>query len=919
MEKDNKEKKDSKGKKILYFLLGFIIVVAVVAIVGYLFEAFSGFPKGHDAYAHVSKLKFISDFFPEHRWYYQWANGMLFSGSYAPLFYLMGLPLIKLGIAIPNIIIIFCFLTLVFIGLGIFGFIYSMTKSFWGGILGSVIALFSFSIWTWAIEGAVYPRIMGGGLLVMTLWLVAAYVKSIIENPNKKSKGLLILAVLFLFLTMICHVLLAFVTWILIFFIVCFFPLPWKKRMGVFLSVFGFSFFLASFFYFPLLTGFLFGGSGVTFFGVIATVLPMPVSYAFNPEGIGYFVIPLLILSLIIYPILRSKKQKFSVSPARTVWPIIFGLSIFLFYAFIGYTGLSGRYYYINGFIPYSAAFLITIFSAIIFGSLFGFLIKGASRGKKIFLIVLTVLIISAQGYAFYSNYEAVKEVHVYDSMAEDSPEYRTQQIIDLPKEDYQHRFATIDAFQADWFSSIYKTPQTRHYYGQGILHPNWHFWLEQTLYTPENFPIIETKNALDWFSIKWFSVEDSIETQEYPSLENLRAASESRYLKEDDLELIDMEIYNVYLEVFENKEVKPILSANNSPNILYIGSEAGYYTFVHNLSFNNYGSEKLIPVRGKKYIDDYEILELYDFDALFLYNYDYHNQEKAYWLLDNYVKSGRGVILETWNSPDAPIKGGEVVNLPEPSPINPLDFDEIKEKWSFGSSQTHEVLEDIDLTKFSLASYMGYDWKMSTSTESGIRPWAETILAHQGSPLIVGGEYGSGRIIWSGFNFNYHINSNRNTEESKLLENMIEWVLQRKPGQETKFEVTFVNPDKREIEVRKETRGIMFRESYYPLWKATLEGANGVVKSDMLYAGPGLMYVPVPAETEYPLKVTLTFEYSWSEKIGYVFSGLALIVFILFLLEDKFAKKLRVSRIASGSSKKISGSFKKWWEKDDD
>jgi hypothetical protein len=911
--------KERKNRKILFFVLGFFLVAGLVAAVGYLLGAFSGFPKGHDAYSHVTKLQFISDFFPQYRWHYQWAIGMLFSGSYAPLYYLLGLPLVKAGLAIPNVIIIFCFFTLVLIGLGVFGFIYTMSRSFWAAISGAAIALTSFSVWTWAVEGGVYPRIMGGGLMVMTLWLVAAWAKSLLSNPDKKANGLFFLSVLFLFLTMICHVLLALFTWLLIFFIVVIFPFSWKARWKLFFTVYGFSLFLASFYYFPLFAGFLTGSQAATFLGVIDKVLPMPISYAFKPSGIGYAVIPLLILSLILYPILRAKGRKFTLSPARTVWPPIIGLIIFLFYAFIGYTGLAGKYYYINGFIPFSAAFPITIFSVLIFGSLFGFILQNSSRAKKIIAVLLLAAAVGAQGYVFFISRQSLVADHVYDSSAQESTEYKAQQIIDLPKEEYQYRFANIDAFQADWFNAVYKTPQTRHYYGQGIIDPNWHYWLEHALYAQENFAVEEAKNVLDWFSIKWFSWEDSIETQLSPTLENLVAASKNRYLKDSDFELKTMEMYNNYLEIIENKNAKPILSASNTPNILYIGDKAGYYTFVHNLSFNNYGSDKVIPVLGREYLDDYEILDLYKFDAIFLYSYKYHKQEKAYWLLDNFVKSGRGVILETWDSPDAPIKAGKDINLPEPAPLSRLNFDEVSGSWNFEATQGEQIFTEVEFDQFSPPEYNGDDWKMSTGSQSDVRPWAKIFLANQGKPIIAGGTYGSGRIIWTGFNFSYHINSKKNLAESKLFENMIEWVLQKGPSQESEYEASFINPEKREIEINKEARGIILRENYYPLWQAVIEKDGVRKKAEVFYAGPGLMYIPLSSDEHSPYKVIIYFKYSWPEKIGYIFSALALIILILYIFEDKFSQSLRISRMAAGSSQKISGKIGKWWEKDED
>lgn len=914
--------KEKKVNSSWWLIAGIVSVIIYVAFYGYFLGAWTGFPKGHDAYAHITKLKFISDFFPHYRWQYNWANGMLFSGSYAPLYYLLGLPLVKLGIAIPKVVIILGFPTFVLLGTGIFGIIYTWTKKFWAGLAGAIIALSSFSFWTWLIEGGVYPRTMGASLMVMTLWIFTWYLKSLKENSNKRVKALFLSSVFLLFLTMICHVLMALFTWLAIFLIVIFSPFSWLTRFKILLHIFGLSLLLSSFFFLPLIVSFLIGGSAATFLGVIDKVIPMPISYAITPGGIGYLALPLLSLFFILYLIFRPKSLKFIISPAKIIWPFFLLLIIFSAYALIAYTGLQGKYYYINGFIPFSAAFFITIFTTIIFGIFYGLILNNQSRALRIIFMTLAPIIVGVELALLFFNLNFLKERHIYDSADPGSAEYRAQQIIDLPKEDYQYRFATIDAFQADWFNAVYKTPQTRHYYGQGILYPSWHYWLEQAIYDPAKFTVEETKSILDWFAIKWFSYEDSISSQEVPTRENLIKNTTNRYLKDDNFNLNTIKIYNAYLEVLENKKAQPILSAVNSPNILYVGEEEGYYTLLHNLSFNNYNSTRLIPVKGKKYIDDYKILELYQFDALFLYNYQYHNKEKAYSLLQNFVRSGRGLILETQNSSDAPIKENQTVDLPEPSPVSKLSFDEIKNgQWNLTYEQEKEIVHDVNFENFSAPIYEGTPWKISAVSPQEIRSWAKPFLSNNGKPIIAGGNYGAGRVVWSGFNFNYHINANKNLDETKLLENIIEWVLQKDTGQSVNYQATFINPEQRKIEINAGSHGVLFKESFYPTWKASLEEGGQKKNLEVYYAGPGLMYAPIPPQEKAPYNVILSFKFSLSEKIGYIVSALSLIVFLVYLLEGKFFKPIlpKISKFLLKPFNKFYGKAQGWWQQENE
>src|SRR2546429_5874 len=62
------------GKKFEVAAAG--AVVAVVVVAGLLLSAWRGFPKGVDAYQHLTRLNFVADWFPHHNRLYAWAAGM---------------------------------------------------------------------------------------------------------------------------------------------------------------------------------------------------------------------------------------------------------------------------------------------------------------------------------------------------------------------------------------------------------------------------------------------------------------------------------------------------------------------------------------------------------------------------------------------------------------------------------------------------------------------------------------------------------------------------------------------------------------------------------------------------------------------------------------------------------------------------
>ena len=70
-------------------------VVAVVVVAGLLLSAWRGFPKGVDAYQHLTRLNFVADWFPHHNWFYACAAGMPMFDNYPGLPYVAALPFVK--------------------------------------------------------------------------------------------------------------------------------------------------------------------------------------------------------------------------------------------------------------------------------------------------------------------------------------------------------------------------------------------------------------------------------------------------------------------------------------------------------------------------------------------------------------------------------------------------------------------------------------------------------------------------------------------------------------------------------------------------------------------------------------------------------------------------------------------------------
>src|SRR3989304_1786672 len=79
-----------------------------------------------------------------------------------------------------------------------------------------------------------------------------------------------------------------------------------------------------------------------------------------------------------------------------------------------------------------------------------------------------------------------------------------------------------------------------------------------------------------------------------------------------------------------------------------------------------------------------------------------------------------------------------------------------------------------------------GKAWNLSGTSRDEVRDWGQVVLSFADRPLIVAGEYGEGRVVWSGMNFIGHAQYlGVNQDELQLFGNLIRWALRGKTGQD--------------------------------------------------------------------------------------------------------------------------------------
>lgn len=917
----------------LKILICLLLIIAFVAIFGYLLEAWTGFPKGADAYARITRIVYILDFFPNVFWQYHWANGMPTFTSEAPLFYFLGALIAKIFSLSPEKpLYILGFLTFVMIGFGVFGYVLTMTKSYVAGLFSSVLVLSSFSLWSWMVHGGIYPRIFSVGLSMIALWQTVAFLEAA-KKSSSFPRGPFVWVVLALAATMTAHALMGFFTWLAIFFILLSFPLSWRAKIKYGLLIYLSAFCLAGFFFLPLVFSFFGGAGAARFIGVISPVLPAPLEYLISFVGIGPFILPLLVITpiLVLFKARSQPAEEFSLLNLVLAPFLMFVL--FSTYAVIGYTGLSGRYYYINGFIPLSATLFMALYGSILIGLLFGRLERVLGWVVPRIGFILTIFVGLSSIFVGISLIKNDTRQFINDTGAktQENDAYALQQILKFPsQQDFNHRFAAYDAAEAVWFNTIYKIPQVRDYYGQGILYPDWRYWFEQAVWNQKEFSLDEAKAAFDWFATRWFTTFEShpgiavyekfLEIGDQPEEEARRYGaitvsefleqSQNRYFHESGFKFVSYGRlhYDGIQEQFEIENPSPILSASNTPTILFIGDWKNYNLLFSNLTFGNFSSQKIIPLRGRRHLDDYSLSELKQYESLLLYGYQYRDLKKANKLLVDYLNQGGNLLLESWDSPEVIKKNGEI---PEFLPFSSLERSQIERGvWDF-TVVPDQLTEGINFDLFSPPLYNNTPWKIAAARVDSLKPWAKVLVSSGEKPILVVGGLGQGKIVWTGFNFLYHINAYKNLEEARFFYRILDWLA--KPETETKtiFEAKFLNPQKREIMINSPAKGILFKESYYPNWQAYLKQPGQTIKKLKInLAGPGMMYVSLKENGVYPTKVVFQYQLSLVEKLGFLLSLLTLVTLAIWGLKPGSLERT-VSFIGR---KSVVKKTKTWW-----
>jgi hypothetical protein len=838
--------------------------VGIIGIITYLIGALAnawvtfGVPYGSDAFSQLQITKWILDFWPHVTWSYQWNAGMPLMQWYPPGFcYIVAALVILTHSSIEVATVSFLFI-LYFIGaVGLYAFVLRLGSSRQLALVAAVLALISPSVWDQFVVGGTYGRAAALMMLPLALWLVLESTRTpqVGTVANKEvffGKGehkrenwmrvtysalLITLSLAILFDPALGVLVLAITLLAILFFGGTMVGIP--KVVKVIISVM----LIDASFLFPFLIEPPLGaapsetGGPINYFALSRFPARESTYLSLSPI--------VVVFAIVVLVVSRRVRNVPSTDLLRRGYGFLFVLILLILFSMLLSLLLPPIVGYVGPLVAI-LPFLLAPFAAVHYG-------RALTQIRKYARYITPLLIVAMLGSLILISGVPVGRVFLNSTNADSSSELFRQLVVDQGQTQYRIGIQQTDGWIGEWWNYRSQVPQTRDYFAQGELHPEWYAQLNDGVWNHNNYE--ETNFLLDWWAVKWILV-------------NSLSSDPSKFLAKPSLYRSVANISNPPIYEFEYDNSLPILYATNAPSLLVIAGDQ-YGAVINDLSYSGFSDSHVIPIHGGSYIDDYSLEYLEKFDAILLYGYSFHNNATAFNLLSQYVNDGGGLIVDTGFSPDS-----NATSLPTPFPVESTHWTHLGTAWDF-SWIGNALTKDVDFTSFSPAIWASsLPWSISAAYNSSVRNWATTVAWDGGLPLMVAGQLGKGRVFWTGMNLLYHLRSYKNYEEAKLFANLVSWACGTAPQVPNALGYAAMqeNPEQDTVVLNGAVHGILLKQFWFKDWTATLSLPNGTTQALQIYmVGPDFMYVTLPKGVSFPATVTFTFD----KTIGY--AGLAI------------------------------------------
>jgi hypothetical protein len=752
------------------WIFSILFLLLCVFLFGWPLGIFGGkteFQYGDDSPAHLGLTSFVVENWPNTNWYPGWYAGAMLQ-RYNPLSYLVwGLFSIVTGFSVGATIFFFTFISISFTALGVCGLVHELTGKRVAAFIAPLLLITSAVFYGPLTLGGAFSRYFAVMFWILSLWLLLRYIKTRGRGSYFGTVALMACAIATNFLIGALVALTAFI-------VLLFCSRGWKDRSLQIVKIGLPTAALLACLILPLVLT-----KSIAEFATQLEHYTVPVSFEYfcvtTAPAIFVGVVTFLANKLIKKP----SAQENSISSGFKNALTLAMLFVFLY----GFTDTQTLRFFSTYDAPWYLLIYLSIYVGILLGELLkkigekghivGEPVKGktvaiktlrnkiSSRSKELILasVLVGILVLAPIQQSSVSFVAPFSESWDY-------PQFIAEQLLKFDENETNFRFASDSVHIQRWFNFKYDIPQVAGAQGATNLYPNWYNWFTDSLFVCEgNYH--ETNFLLDWYAVKHFVIANKVWYSGGGDLFT-RYGLIDKFLDRPDyygitsnLTVPDQSYWSGPVYQFNYNLATPILSANNFTTLLAIGSEDTYNCVFRSLALSGYDSRFLIPIRGYEFVDDYELSELKEFSVIYISEFNYHDYDKTWALLRQYVTDGGGLIIETGSS--------DVQSLPTPSPVNGVSKTD-ETTWNFTYGNT---LANMWINPLFFSSPAGF----STSSENNVQPWAQTILWSHGSPILVIGEYGNGRVAWTGLNIAHHAVLHSNYMESSLLPELIEWI----------------------------------------------------------------------------------------------------------------------------------------------
>ena len=776
-------------------------VVAVVVVAGLLLSAWRGFPKGVDAYQHLTRLNFVADWFPHHNWFYAWAAGMPMFDNYPGLPYVAALPFVRL-LGDTTALELMALVAMVAFGLGLYGHLRLRTGRPDIALLAAVMVVTSMAIWHFVLASGVYARVVAMGFGGLAWW---AHAMALSRHSGKwwALTALLIAA------TIACHPVTGA-------FVAGYVALVQVSAMGLrgirpLLALAGLAFLLAAQ---PILSSLSFGIGG-TILGVDRPELgySSPAQLV-APQFAGFaaFSVPVLVVLLQL---------------PRRFWRALgagIGLLAIIAYMFAPNWRVPTRYYYINGIDPATVPYFLVIVGGLCFAAL------APSLSPKIRRIVLvgTVVVVAVNAVvAIPAMYAAG---YVNDTSSPGATEQAARRSLIVDGDDLTHRIAPLSATESVMFNYFYRKPELRDYYAFAQLNVDWLYWAYDTLYHPP-VNVARYQAVLDWYALDamTFSSTDEKGEPEIGNLPFMRLVPETK---------------NTQFRLYRVDSPTTIAATTRAPLVVVVGTRSDYDRVARLLFEDGASPRTRVPVWWSGGLGDLPDDLVARAASVIVVGDHLGDPARAAQNADTMTAAGAKLLWDVGDLGDASVAA--------PWPATAVRRTTI-DRWLVKDRASRIAESD-----FSPASFEGGPWGATVPVSATAGATTELSLGDQ--PLVLSASRGKGTLTMVGGNLLYHAQSKANAAERRYV---LSFLGDAATGAETAARWRFVDPERREIET--DGAAVLLKESIYPKWNARFVGANGTESALRIeYAGPGLMLVLPPGAGTVIFEYSSTLTVGW-------------------------------------------------------